>query len=83
MFKTLKSNHVNYVYFRRHIRKHTNDRPYKCELCSYASIQSGNLKKHIQSKHKTVEEVEEQQLPVVSGQKVSISYCELLKTRNI
>ena len=28
------------------MRKHTNERPYKCELCSFAFMDAHSLKKH-------------------------------------
>lgn len=38
---------------KRHMRRHTKERPYKCPMpnCSYASSQSTNVKTHIASKH--------------------------------
>ena len=37
---------------KKHIRKHTGERPYQCNYCSYKATQKGALKSHIICKHK-------------------------------
>lgn len=36
---------------RRHIMRHSGERPYKCPHCPYASIQSTSFKNHLQIRH--------------------------------
>ena len=37
---------------RDHFRKHTSDRPFKCEICAKTFTQSGNLGRHYKNLHK-------------------------------
>ena len=50
-----KEQSLKYVHtWKRHFLTHSSEesRPHKCNLCSKTFVQSGNLKKHIQSVHK-------------------------------
>lgn len=37
--------------FERHMRSHTNERPFQCNLCSYRAKHRANLKSHYVFKH--------------------------------
>uniref|UniRef100_A0A8D8QC33 Ras-responsive element-binding protein 1 n=1 Tax=Cacopsylla melanoneura TaxID=428564 RepID=A0A8D8QC33_9HEMI len=37
-----------------HIRRHTGERPYKCNYCHYSSKQPNDLKRHVKSRHFTL-----------------------------
>lgn len=36
---------------KKHVRKHTGDRPYKCIYCNYKSAQTSNVQIHMKIKH--------------------------------
>lgn len=38
-------------HFQRHIRFHKGDKPYKCKMCEYSSVQKCDLKRHIKARH--------------------------------
>ena len=39
-------------YLQTHIQaKHTLEKPFKCNECSYSAIRVSNLKRHVQSRH--------------------------------
>ncbi|XP_006819601.1 uncharacterized protein LOC102806712 [Saccoglossus kowalevskii] len=37
-----------------HMRKHTGEKPYKCNMCDYASADGSTLKKHVMAKHSNI-----------------------------
>ncbi|KAH3849009.1 hypothetical protein DPMN_091394 [Dreissena polymorpha] len=38
-----------------HIRMHTGDKPFQCNICSYKSTQKGNLRRHRMAVHNLAE----------------------------
>ena len=35
----------------RHMRTHTNEKPYECDVCEKRFRESGHLKKHVRTQH--------------------------------
>ena len=44
-----------------HVRTHTGEKPFRCNLCQYRSAQKGNVKTHLARKHGTVVDVSQVQ----------------------
>ena len=63
--RNTNNNAVFYLFIlsRRHKKMHTGDKPNKCHLCSFSTIQSSNLKSHLLTKHHVTPD----------GQKVEVS----------
>uniref|UniRef100_A0A8D8X5Y4 Zinc finger protein 64 homolog, isoforms 1 and 2 n=1 Tax=Cacopsylla melanoneura TaxID=428564 RepID=A0A8D8X5Y4_9HEMI len=42
---------INSEHFKRHVRKHTGDKPFKCKFCNFRSSRKDTTVQHVRIKH--------------------------------
>ena len=78
MGKSFKCNYCDkkfhqMIHLINHSRTHTQERPFKCQICGFNFSEKSSLLRHIQALHKDVSLQEQQQMLISSHQQIQNS----------